>query len=244
MLDAQITLSQAQNDLAEVALEQTQALATLARTLGVNVTTVSGEPPTVTLPDLGDTDALLEQRSDILSARLAVQTAQLSADAAVRQVLPSGGVSASYSASDVTLAAGLSTETYQPSLSVGYDPDGSVAGTAGATREGLSAQVSLSIPLETGSGAALAAADTSVQNAQQQLGADSSASAARAASRAKSARYGKQQSRGGSSVGRAAPTVARDDQHPFGPRPRRALRSSERRGELAGRAGSVCPVAR
>ena len=172
MLDAQITLSEAQNDLAEVALERDQSLGALAQTLGVNVAAVSGEPPTVTLPELGDTAARLAGRSDVLSARLAVQAAQLSADAALREVLPSGGVSASYGTSDVTLAAGLTTETYQPSLSVAYDPDGTAAGATGATettRKGLSAQLSVSIPLDSGSGAALAAAETGVQNAEQQL---------------------------------------------------------------------------
>ncbi len=170
VLDAQIRLSEAQNDLAEVALERDQALGALSQTLGANVAAVSGEPPTVTLPELGGAAARLAERSDVLSARLAVQAAQLSADAALREVLPSGGVSASYSSSDVTLAAGLTTETYQPSLSVAYDPDGTATGVAGtATREGLSAQLSVSIPFGTGSGSALAAAETGVQNAEQQL---------------------------------------------------------------------------
>lgn len=166
LLDAQIALSEAQNDLAEVALEQDQALATLSQTLGVSVTAVSGEPPTATLPELGNTNALLADRSDVRSATLAVQEAELSASAALRDVLPSGGVSASYSTSGTTLGAGIGTETYQPSVSLAYDPDGS---TTGATSEGLSAQIGLSIPLNSGSGSGLAAAQTAVSNAQRQL---------------------------------------------------------------------------
>ena len=151
VLNVQITLSQAQN----------------------NVAAVAGEPPVVTLPNLGDKDALLTKRSDVLGAQLAVQAAQQSANAATRSVLPSGGVSARYKTSELTFGAGLSTQTYQPSVSLAYSPSSAnpaanptVAGTA---RTGLSAQLSLSIPLNSGSGATLAAANIGVQNAQQQL---------------------------------------------------------------------------
>lgn len=165
VLDAEINLSEAQNDLAEVALEQDQALATLAQTLNVNVSSVSGEPPSVTLQDLGETEKLLADRSDVASARLDVQEAELTVNANVRDVMPSGSLSAGYRSDGVTVGAGIGTETYQPSLSVAYDPDGSTT----EAPDGISAQVSVSIPLESGSGATLAAAETSLENARQQL---------------------------------------------------------------------------
>ena len=52
LLAAEIALSQAQNDLAETALEQDQAFASLSQTLGVGVVAVEGEPPRITLPEL------------------------------------------------------------------------------------------------------------------------------------------------------------------------------------------------
>lgn len=171
LLDAQIALSQAQNDLAVVALEEDQALAVLAQTLGVSVTAVAGEPPNVALPELGDTTARIETRSDVVSARLEVQSAALERSAALRSVLPTGSVGLSYSTTGVELGAGFSTESYQPSFEASYDPDGPPGELMGeASGEGLSAQLSLSIPLDSSLGATLAVAETAAANAELVLG--------------------------------------------------------------------------
>lgn len=163
LLAAEIALSQAQNDLAEIALEQDQALASLSQTLGVGVASVEGEPPDVTLPELGDTDARLETRSDVLSARLEVLSAELGRSAALRSVLPTGSAGVGYREGSVALGAGFGTDTFQPSLEASYDPDGSLDDPTGAT---LSAQLSVTIPLNSGSGASLAAAEAAEANAR------------------------------------------------------------------------------
>lgn len=170
LLDAQIALSQARNDLAEVALEEAQALAALAQTLGVGVPAVAGEPPEVTLPELGDVTARLENRADVVAARLAVENASQARAAALRGALPSGTVGLEYGDDDVQVGAGFSTESLQPSLEFSYDPDG-LPGEQGEPLEpGLSARVGVSIPLDGGVGAGLAVAETAVANAELLLG--------------------------------------------------------------------------
>lgn len=166
LLASEIALSQAQNDLAEIALERDQALASLSQTLGVSVAAVEGEPPRITLPDLGDTDARFETRSDVLSARLEVLSAELNRSAALRSVLPTGSAGVGYRDGSVALGAGFGTDTFQPSLEASYDPDGSLDDPTGA---GLRAQFSVTIPLDSGSGASLAAAEAAEANARLEL---------------------------------------------------------------------------
>lgn len=166
LLDAEISLSQAQNDLAEVALEEDQALAALAQTLGVSVTEVKGEPPRVTLPELGDAAALLENRADVLAARLGVESANLERAAALRGALPSGSAGLSYGTDDVQVGAGFSTDSFGPSLEFSYDPDGLPGEPDEPLEPGLSARVGVSIPLDSGVGASLGVAETAVTNAE------------------------------------------------------------------------------
>ncbi len=166
LLDAEIALSGAQNDLAEVALEEAQALAALAQTLGIGVAAVGGEPPDVALPELGDVTARLEGRADVVSARLAVENASLARAAALRGALPSGSVGLSYGNDDARVGAGFSTESLQPSLEFSYDPDGLPGDLNEPSEPGLSARVGVSIPLDSGVGANLAVAETAVANAE------------------------------------------------------------------------------
>lgn len=163
LLDAQIALSQAQNDLGEVALEEDGALAALAQTLGVRVAAVEGEPPSITLPEIRSTAPLIEGRSDVLNAQLAVQRATLDRAAALRGALPTGRAGLSYGHEGVQLGAGFDTETFGPSLELSYDPDGLPDEVPEA---GLRATVGVSIPLDSGVGAGLAVAETAVTNAE------------------------------------------------------------------------------
>ncbi len=165
-LDAQIVLSGAQNDLAEVVLEEAQALAALAQTLGVGVAAVGGRPADTVLPDLGDVTARLENRADVVSARLAVEDAALTRAAALRGALPSGSVGLEYGISDVQVGAGFSTASLQPSLEFSYDPDGLPGEPDTPLEPGLSARVGVSIPLDSGVGANLAVAETALSNAE------------------------------------------------------------------------------
>ena len=169
LLGAQIALSQAQNDLAEIALEKDQALAALSQTLGVSVRTVEGEPPDVALPSLGEVAAVLENRADVLAARLAVESANLSRTAARRNVLPSGDLGIGYGDDDLQLGAGFSTDSFQPSLELSYDPDGLPGELDEPTELGLSASIGMSIPLDSGVGATLSVAETAVRNAELAL---------------------------------------------------------------------------
>lgn len=166
LLNVQIALSGAQNDLAEVALGEDQALAALSQTLGVNVAAVAGEPPTVTLPTLENLQTLLETRADVLAARLAVERANLARAAALRGALPSGSVGLGYGDGDLQLGAGFSTESFQPSLKLSYDPDGLPGEPTEPTEPGLSASVGVSIPLDSGVGADLSVAETALRNAE------------------------------------------------------------------------------
>ena len=166
LLDAEIVLSGAQNDLAEVALEEAQALAALAQTLGVGVAAVAGRPPDVTLPELGDVTARLEGRADVVSARLTVENAALARAAALRGALPSGSVGLSYGDDDARVGAGFSTESLQPSLELSYDPDGLPGEPDALTEPGLSARVGVSVPLDSGVGANLAVVETALRNAE------------------------------------------------------------------------------
>ncbi len=165
VLSAQLDLSDAQNNLSTIILERDAALANLSQTLGVGVTAVAGEVPDVTLPELGNVETRVDARSDVQDARLSVAEAQLSADAAGRGVLPSGELSAGYGSSDVSVAASLGTDSYQPELSLSYDPD-PVDPSDGNS---VTLRASLTVPLASSTGAELSAAKGAVAAAEGQL---------------------------------------------------------------------------
>lgn len=154
VLSAELSVSEAQNDLAEVALVRDAALASLSQTLAVSVTAVADEPPSVVFPKIGNTASSTEARSDVRDARLSVAEAQLSANGTLRSVLPSGELSAGYGSSNVAIAASLGTETYQPALNLSYDPDPIEPGAGNS----LTLRASFTVPLASSTGAELAAA--------------------------------------------------------------------------------------
>lgn len=165
VLSAEIDVSDAQNDVAEVTLAQNAALAGLSQALGVSIAAVTGEPPAAPLPAMGDGQALIESRSDVQDALLSVAEAQLNADAALRGVLPSGELSAGYGSSNVMVSASIGTETYQPALGLSYDPDASEPSTGNS----MTLRASVSVPLASSTGAALTAANGAVEAAEGQL---------------------------------------------------------------------------
>lgn len=81
-----------------------------------------------------------ETRSDVLTTRLKVQSAALERSAALRSVLPPGGVGLNYSTTGCQRGAGFSTENYQSSFEASYDPDGPPGEQTGESGEGVSAQ--------------------------------------------------------------------------------------------------------
>lgn len=127
---------------------------------------LAGEPPSVTLPKLGDVAALLENRADVLSPRLGVESASLERAAALRNSLPSGSAGLSYGTDDVQFGAGFSTKDFQPSLELSYDPNGLPGELDEPAEPGLSASVGVSIPLDSGVRASLAVVETAVTNAE------------------------------------------------------------------------------
>ena len=110
--------------------------------------------------------ARLENRADVVSARLTVENAVQARAAALRGALPSGSVGLSYGDDDVQVGAGFSTESLQPSLEFSYDPDGLPGEPGEPSEPGLSARVGVSIPLDSGVGANLAVVETAVANAE------------------------------------------------------------------------------
>jgi outer membrane protein TolC len=100
VLQAEIELSQAQNDLAEAQRSNVQALASLSNTLGVAVSGVAGEVPSVR--EVGDLDIeqRILERTDVREAVIAVQEAELSAASTTREYLPSGSLTMTLAATD------------------------------------------------------------------------------------------------------------------------------------------------
>jgi outer membrane protein TolC len=179
VLQAQIALQAAQNDLATATRTQQQALATLSLDLGREVTAVSGEPGASTTPPDADLsgaalDARLEQRSDVFSARVAASEARQSTADTLRNSLPSATLSTEYSsaANGAQFKAGASLGTgggsaFQPTVSVSYDPNyqSSSPGTTGS-QQNFAVGISLSVPLDPSLPATLEASKLAVQSSQ------------------------------------------------------------------------------
>ncbi len=171
VLQAEIALSQAENDLATARRESVQVLASLSLALGMPLSAVAGEPPTSKTPELS-TELALDRRSDVINARLAVAEAELNAASTLRENLPSGSFNIDYVSSSDTqsfsLGAGFDTRSFQPSLSSGLDFDYENPGAPPeASSQSLSLRLGLRIPLDVALSDALAAARLSVEQSQQ-----------------------------------------------------------------------------
>lgn len=173
LLQSELAVGRAQSQIADAERTKAAALALLSLSIGANVASVAGEPPLAAAPMVDDPGQLAE-RSDILAARLALAEAELTAASTLRDNLPSGSLSLSYAGQQGErrwgLGAGFDTRSYQPSLSISFDPDAPLAGnlpdsTSSSFRLGISARV----PLDTALPAALQAATLNVEQASLQL---------------------------------------------------------------------------
>lgn len=173
-LQAQIALSRAESERAGAGRASLQALAALSLALNTDVRAVAGEPPAGKTPEPTGLEAQLLRRSDVREARLAVLEAELNAEAAWRNTLPSGALSVAYTrtadAQRFQLGAGFDSRSLQPSLSASYDPDAASPSelpqtNAASVRLGLS----LEVPLDPALPAAQAAAALAVRESELQL---------------------------------------------------------------------------
>lgn len=167
-LGAELTVREAEHRLSAAARALTGALEALGNLLGVEVSAVLGEPPTATLPVGIDPQARTGQRSDVLNAKLNLAQAERSVAAAIRDALPSGSLNLSYSSTEngqnLKLGAGFDTRSFQPNLGLSFDPD-----VPGADGSSFSLEVSIQLTLDTGTPAALQAANLAVATARQRL---------------------------------------------------------------------------
>lgn len=178
VLQADIALSRAENERAEATRETLQQLAALSLLIGEDVVAVADAPPSGSLGEL-ELDAatlatLLAQRSDVQAARLAVQEAEISYHATLRENLPSGSLQMNYAHTTTNstfgLGAGFDTRSFQPSLSASLDPDsGNLPGSApleGASSSSFTVSVGLTVPLDTALPAALAAGQLALEQSR------------------------------------------------------------------------------
>lgn len=173
VLTAELGVRQAEQALQSAVRAQQQALATLSVTLGRTVGTLVGEPPPSAFsPKV--TDALLARRSDLLNTALAVEDAELTAAATLRDNLPSGTLNAAYTntndGSSLQLGAQFSTgglNAYQPTFSAGLDPDTGLPGLGpGQVSSRFTVGLGVSVPLNAALSDALAAARLNVEGAE------------------------------------------------------------------------------
>jgi outer membrane protein TolC len=171
VLQAEIALSEAQNDLATAQRSSVQALASLSNQLGVQVDAVSGDVPTVSEPATPDIERQILARADVQQALTAVQEAELNAASTTRQYLPSGSLNMTFAASSdqtqFSASAGYDTQSFQPKAALSYDPafDG---GTEGSSSNSFSINLGATVPIESSLAPALEVARLSIEQSQQQ----------------------------------------------------------------------------
>jgi outer membrane protein len=171
VLQAEISLSQAQNELATAQRSSIQALASLSNELGVRIDAVTPEVPTVTEPEVLDVEKQILQRADVKQALTAVKEAELTAASTTREYLPSGSLNMTFSAVDeqrqLSASAGYDTKSFQPNAKLSYDPAFS-GGTDGSSSNTFSINLGATVPLESSLAPALEAARLSIEQSQQQ----------------------------------------------------------------------------
>ncbi len=168
VLQAEIALSQAQNNLGESERFLVQNLATLSNQLGVKLDGVDAHIPEGILPAY-DLDLAIQNRSDVIKAKTAIQEAELTAESTKRQYLPSGSLDLTYASSNedsrFSLSAGYDTQSYQPNLGLSYDPS---TQTQVDSSSSFSLTLGAKIPIETSIFPALEAARLSIEQSQMQ----------------------------------------------------------------------------
>jgi outer membrane protein TolC len=173
VLQAEIALSEAQNDLATAQRLSLQALASLSNGLGVQVDAVSGDVPTVSEPVAPDIEQQILERADVRQALTAVQEAELDAASTTRQYLPSGSLNMTFAAASeqtqFSASAGYDTRSFQPNAALSYDPSfDSERSTEGSSSNSFSINLGATVPIESSLAPALEAARLTIEQSQQQ----------------------------------------------------------------------------
>ena len=116
-----------------------------------------------------DLDLAIQNRSDVIKAKIAIQEAELTAESTKRQYLPSGSLDLTYASSNsdsrFSLSASYDTQSYQPNLGLSYDPS---AQTQVDSSSSFSLTLGAKIPIETSLFPALEAARLSIEQSQMQ----------------------------------------------------------------------------
>ncbi len=171
VLQAEIALTQAQNELATAQRLGLQALAALSNQLGVRVDAVANDVPAVTEPEALDIEEHILERADVQQTLRAVQEAALNAASTTRQYLPSGSLTVTFAAADeakqFSASAGYDSKSFQPNASLSYDP-AFERGTEGSSSTSFSVNIGATVPLETSLAPALEAARLTIEQSQQQ----------------------------------------------------------------------------
>lgn len=166
VLQAEIALAQAQHSLNDANRVLIQSSAALSNQLGVFVDSVDIGIPEPTMPKA---DLNLENRSDVMDARVAVLEAELNAESTKRQYLPSASLDVTYSSNDeenrFSFGVGYDTQSYQPKLGLSYDPSFSQGQGSSSF---LSVTLGATIPIESSIFSALEAARLSIEQSKMQ----------------------------------------------------------------------------
>jgi outer membrane protein TolC len=172
LLDAGLDSSIAHDELASAMGRQAGALASLSFTLGMEVLAVADEPPPAALPTAFAADERLGETASVLAAEIRVREAELAYQARLRNVLPSGavsvGITTSSGAQSLQFGASLDTRTFQPGVSLAYDPTHAALPSGGSTTS-ASIGLSVRIPLDTSMPAGLDAARLQVEQSRLRL---------------------------------------------------------------------------
>ncbi|MGL4611482.1 MAG: TolC family protein [Trueperaceae bacterium] len=175
VLETEIDLSQAQDEVNTAQRTVIQALAALSNQLGVAVNAVAPEVPTVPAPEAvvptGDLEPYISARTDVRQALIAVREAELNAASTTRDYLPSASLDFTFAANDneqqVAASAGYDTRSFQPNASLTYDPS-TPQGTEGSSSNSFSISLGASVPLESSLDPALEAAELNIEQNQTQ----------------------------------------------------------------------------
>jgi HAE1 family hydrophobic/amphiphilic exporter-1 len=168
VLAAQLDVAGAADDLASAQRSARRALSALSQTLGMQVGAADGGTGAAIDAAALAADADLSKRADVIGASLDVASARLDLQGARRDTGISVDTALSFSGSTdttgVKLSAGFDTASFQPTVGATVSVT-----TGGATSSSLSAGVGLTIPIDGGSGATVAAYQTALELANAQL---------------------------------------------------------------------------
>jgi outer membrane protein TolC len=163
---ATLARQQAEQELLDAERQAVQTLASLSLLLGQRVEGVRGAVLS---------DGRLMNRSDVIGSQLQLEDAELTRSSTLRENLPSGRLQAQLqrTTEDNSIALGASygiggTESYQPNLSLSFNPDPSNV-IPGTRSQSFTVGVEFTIPLDTALPDALEAARLSLAQAELQL---------------------------------------------------------------------------